>query len=912
MQRFKSLIEQRSDAHMKISSQDLRDLGNAEDYLRVASNVSTTLEMVLAEMVLVDCCRQGGEKVEDHIDYREVVGTKTPDDIPRLISTRVGVDLFENGSSAKLDRSSREHHKNDFRDLFSSIFTDAFTFASSTMPIISVVLLPAAKGKTVHLVGDFDDFFGTKSRAQKWGVIDDFGTIDADCKRNRSARKLAKEDLSQMLNTLNGGNVVWHEWSMEECLDEILAKKKEGDIVLLHQNAANQALSESRPTQNESNSKNFSSSHPLSSAVSKIDGIVAPHLLYISNPNKICPADILTLRKRMAMPITTPVAESMLEDLCANPRESRAAESSVPNPQHFCADPQVDSNMKIAADLLGEKMEIAKAASRETVLHGKYLPKAELEKFTARVEQLVNRPAHEYDEPESEDMATRFRAATGSGRMDDANSPVENSCLPKSAHVSTRKHQKTQHPLNFQQPLLPLVFSAGLPALSTLFLALLARPNSRADVIMCTTAYGGCSQLVDLLQEKSSDRLRKFTFEIPRGPNDSLSTTLEDSICGTLEKVTAIDNEEKEKDHDSKITVLFLEVPTNPDMRVPDVAAIAEKLRDFRTARGRKSDSEIAPDEEVLLLLDVTFAPNSNILQKVEAAGIPAIAFMSMSKSISRGLTTAGSLVANEHAKKLRMLEHSTLVEEIEKTGDLLDSFATVDQMQVLLETHEGVEDRCQQAYQNARLMGEVLQNAVKRYNGGCYMPLAFVTPEEAAIGFTSPTFSFNLPSPHTDDAKTAPEYSPAVLPPERLAQTFVDLICAHPQYFKPCVSFGQDNGLVYATVPATSTQGAIRAEDKAKQAVRGVQLARLSFPARMHVDAVSNIITDAVRTIYSIARNVGSVGTNNMHTVGDGAHQFGLLNTSERSMLGCEKREGEIISKKMARRLTHVAILVN
>jgi len=41
-------------------------------------------------------------------------------------------------------------------------------------------------------------------------------------------------------------------------------------------------------------------------------------------------------------------------------------------------------------------------------------------------------------------------------------------------------------------------------------------------------------------------------------------------------------------------------------------------------------------------------------------------------------------------------------------------------------------------------------------------------------------------------------------------------LLCAHSA-FKPCVSFGQDNGLVYATVPATSTQGAIKAEDKAK-----------------------------------------------------------------------------------------------
>ena len=65
----------------------------------------------------------------------------------------------------------------------------------------------------------------------------------------------------------------------------------------------------------------------------------------------------------------------------------------------------------------------------------------------------------------------------------------------------------------------------------------------------------------------------------------------------------------------------------------------------------------------------------------------------------------------------------------------------------------------------------------------------------------------------------------------EEFAQKFVDLLCLHPTYMKPCVSFGQDNDLVYCTVPATSTQGAISAEDKAKQARGGVQLVRFKTP---------------------------------------------------------------------------------
>ena len=39
------------DRDSPITTQALHDLGNAEDYLRVATNVSTTLEMFLADML---------------------------------------------------------------------------------------------------------------------------------------------------------------------------------------------------------------------------------------------------------------------------------------------------------------------------------------------------------------------------------------------------------------------------------------------------------------------------------------------------------------------------------------------------------------------------------------------------------------------------------------------------------------------------------------------------------------------------------------------------------------------------------------------------------------------------------------------------------------------------------------------
>ena len=114
------------------------------------------------------------------------------------------------------------------------------------------------------------------------------------------------------------------------------------------------------------------------------------------------------------------------------------------------------------------------------------------------------------------------------------------------------------------------------------------------------------------------------------------------------------------------------------------------------------------------------------------------------------------------------------------------------------------------------------------------------MTPDHAAVGITSSTFSFNLPAPSGGSAAVN----------EGLAQKFVDNLCEGKE-FKPCVSFGQDNGLVYCTVPATSTQGAIKAEDKAKQAIGGVQLVRLSFPPTVDTASLNRTVSAAVTKLY-------------------------------------------------------------
>lgn len=360
----------------------------------------------------------------------------------------------------------------------------------------------------------------------------------------------------------------------------------------------------------------------------------------------------------------------------------------------------------------------------------------------------------------------------------------------------------------------PVWFTAGLPTLASLWTYLIGTGGG-VDVVMASTAYGGSSQLVDLLCHQTP-AIRKYTFDLQghRG--------MEESIRGTLEGMA------KHTDTLHLITVLFIETPSNPDMKVPDLTQVAEILRSYHASTKR----------QIILLVDTTFAPASGVLRQVRevAPELNALVFCSVSKAVSRGKTVGGVLVFNgsDAAAKIRT--------GVLCARDMFDTGARPDQIATLIENHTGVEARCQNAYAIAASVGAALVEAVKAITGKD-MVLEFVSPQVAKRGFTTPTFSFNLP----------PLEGAAPGVNEGLAQRFVDLITAHHTWFKPCVSFGQDNSLIYCTVPATSTQGAIKEEDKAKQALGGVQLVRLSFPPTVDVDAVKGVIAEALKTIYTM-----------------------------------------------------------
>jgi cystathionine beta-lyase/cystathionine gamma-synthase len=591
-----------------ITTQDLLDLGNAEDYLRVASNISCLLETYLAL-------------------------------------------------------------KQNF------VISQVFTFASSNLSIISVLL--TSSGTPVHLYLSSQD-----------------------------GRSPFSEEHLRMLSLLSTDLHI-HQSSPPSSSS---AASTTSDAIILAYESTDEDVFQ----------------NPL------VDGIIGNNngILFIKEITKIIPSKILTIRKRLATPMTSPIAENLLNEAVGLPIQT-----------------------------------------------------------------------FEYTQMDLQSFQTHLQTLSGT-------------------------------PPNLSCP--PICYTAGLPAVCSLWMTLVA--SGGADIVMASTSYGGSSELTDIISSKAitpgaggASLFRKHKFDIT-GSNEI--------IPAIRTVLTALQSSPPE--NLLPRTVLFLEIPTNPDMKVPSMIELATMLLNYQQATGKS----------VLLLIDATFAPNSQVLSKVESQfpELTTMVFISMSKSISRGMTTAGTLIAGSSPESCELLNKVQIATEMFDTG------AKADQIRRLIDNHVGVEQRCVDAYQNALYLGKVLQDVVTQIcPGGYQMPLAFVTEENASHGFTSSTFSFNLPSVslvRTSSTATAEKESEENA---LLAQRFVDLLCEHSQEFKPCVSFGQDNGLVYATVPATSTQGAIHPDDKAKQAIGGVQLTRLSFPPLLDIATVEEILKKAVKDCYGV-----------------------------------------------------------
>jgi cystathionine beta-lyase/cystathionine gamma-synthase len=361
-----------------------------------------------------------------------------------------------------------------------------------------------------------------------------------------------------------------------------------------------------------------------------------------------------------------------------------------------------------------------------------------------------------------------------------------------------------------------LVTTCGLTALGACVMAALDAGERSLDLLMCSTAYGGSSQQADILVKRCNDskyvNFTKHKFDI-QGDRPVLT-----AITESLERMKSGPRK--------NLTLVQLEYPTNPDMKDCDTSHLEALFADYQRATGSR----------VVILCDTTFSPQSAVAK--EFTNTPVIVFNSLSKSVSGGFTTGGSLVANDVELAQELLTKSHVY------AGLLDTTAKPCQLQILVDQHAECEMRIRQAYENCVQAAQHLETCVKSHSGED-MKVNYVTDVQVAKNVTPATFSFNLPAP------AAIRNNIAAL--EATAQAFVDqLITENPVGIKPCVSFGQKNTLVYATVPATSTQGVISAEDKAKQAKGGIQLVRFSFPPTMDMTAWNAAIENVVQRLYA------------------------------------------------------------
>ena len=90
--------------------------------------------------------------------------------------------------------------------------------------------------------------------------------------------------------------------------------------------------------------------------------------------------------------------------------------------------------------------------------------------------------------------------------------------------------------------------------------------------------------------------------------------------------------------------MLFVEIPTNPDMKVPDYEKLAHACKEYK--------NKVKDVKDIIILVDSTFAPASTPCARIKQheSDLTTLNFISMSKSVSRGLCCAGTIIAGPTA----------------------------------------------------------------------------------------------------------------------------------------------------------------------------------------------------------------------------------------------------------------------
>ena len=323
----------------------------------------------------------------------------------------------------------------------------------------------------------------------------------------------------------------------------------------------------------------------------------------------------------------------------------------------------------------------------------------------------------------------------------------------------------------------PLIGSSGLSIQYAIMMGLIhnALENYKGKnikIIVPTNCYGG-----------TNDQARRVARCI-----DAVEV-VDLNVDGGKDMVQSIDRVLDIIANEDAVAYIIAEIPTNPRVEVPDLI----KLKNVLT-KERKTKNNTSAIEPVFIL-DQTFCPNIRFMGKGETlSAVKAISYVSGSKFPSGGLCTAGYCVANEKAAEL--------MKDIETHLKLCNNEATTLQVQLLAKQLPSMNQRISEAYINTRRFVNYIKKVLPEAK------INFVSEELAKEGYTPSVFSLDLPTKGGSD-KEKENYK------RELNLQLINLMIQEiPNESKFCVSYGQLKGC-YWTIPATSTQGTTKEEDK-------------------------------------------------------------------------------------------------
>lgn len=288
-------------------------------------------------------------------------------------------------------------------------------------------------------------------------------------------------------------------------------------------------------------------------------------------------------------------------------------------------------------------------------------------------------------------------------------------------------------------------------------------------------------------------------------------------VDGDNDMVQSIDIVLNKAAEEDAIPYIIVEIPTNPRVEVPDLKKLQEVLSKKRSTPG--GSTAIDP----VFILDQTFCPNIQFLKEDGIlSSVRSISYVSGSKFPSGGKCTAGYCVANQKAEGL--------IEKIEKHLQLCDNEATDLQVEILAEQLPSMNQRIDEAYKHTREFVNFIKGQLPTAK------INFVSEELAQEGFTPSVFSLDLPTKgKTDEERESYKRD--------LNNQLINLMISKiPEESKYCVSYGQLKGC-YWTIPATSTQGTTKEDDKD-------YIARVALSPSMNLERHKEIFTEFVDSI--------------------------------------------------------------